>query len=140
MSTPQTPDSKAQTSITAGDEAFGKNSFDSARTNYDAALTTLAKAYGYLSPTLVPVLEKLVETMYQRGAQSSSDSRKEICKFLKMLLAIKQREHGIRSPELIPVLEKLVIFYDFDGAHMLAVEVLQRIDDIKATLDVGQAG
>ena len=33
-----------------------------------------------------------------------------------------------------------VIGGELDGAHMLAVEVLQRIDDIKGSLEVGQAG
>jgi len=141
MSTTQTPDAKAAALITTGDEALAKNSFDSAKTSYDSAYTTLAKAYGYLSPTLVPALEKLVEAIYQKGAQGSSDTRKEICRYLKMILAIKQRQFGVRSKELIPSLEALVIFYDFDGAHMLAVEVLQRIDDINAAnLEAGQEG
>ncbi|MDZ4837437.1 MAG: hypothetical protein SGJ27_26930 [Candidatus Melainabacteria bacterium] len=138
--TNQTPEAKAQASIAAGDELFGKNKFDNARKSYDEALTTLGGAHGWLSPTLVDVLGKLVESIYQKGAQNSTDSRKDIGKYLKMLLTIKQRQHGIRSAEVIPVLEQLVIFYDFDGAHMLAVEVLQRIDDIKGSLEVGQAG
>jgi hypothetical protein len=133
------PEAKAAASITAGDENFAKNKFDQAKKNYEEAVSALGGAYGWLSPTMAPALEKLVEAIYQKGAQNSVESRKDLGKYLKMLLTIKQREHGIRSAEVIPVLEKLVIFYDFDGAHMLAVEVLQRIDDIRGVLEVGQS-
>lgn len=138
--TPQTPEAKAQASIATGDELFGKNKYDDAKKSYESALSTLGAAHGWLSPLLVEALEKVVEAIYQKGAHNSTDPRKDLGKYLKILLTIKQREHGIRSAEVIPVLEKLVIFYDFDGAHMLAVEVLQRIDDIKGSLEVGQAG
>lgn len=139
MATTQTPATKAQASIATGDDQFAKNKFDDARKSYEEALKTLGNANGWLSPTLAEALEKVVEAIYQKGAQNSTEARKDLGKYLKMLLAIKQREHGIRSAEVVPVLEKLVVFYDFDGAHMLAVEVLQRIDDIKGSLDVGQA-
>ncbi len=136
----QTPAAKAEASIATGDKQFGDQEFDAARKSYESAINTLGGANGWLSPTLIVPLEKAIEAIYQKGAHNSVDSRKDLSKWLKLLLTIKQREHGIRSAEVVPVLEKLVIFYDFDGAHMLAVEVLQRIDDIKGSLEVGQAG
>lgn len=138
--TAQTPEAKAEASITTGDEHFGKNKFENAKKSYEEAIQTLGAANGFLHASLIVPLEKVIEAIYQKGAQNSTDARKDLGKYLKMLLTIKQREHGVRSAEIIPVLEKLVIFYDFDGAHMLAVEVLQRIDDIKGNLEVGQAG
>jgi hypothetical protein len=138
MSTAQTPEQKAQSFITTGDEAFAANKFDNAKSAYDSAYSAITGAYGHVSPLLLPILDKLVAALYARTTPTSTSNLKEIGKFLKMSLAITQQQHGVRSAQLIPILEKLVVFYDFDGAHMLAVEVLQRIDDIKANLEVGQ--
>lgn len=137
QTTPTAAD-KAAKSIATGDEQMGKNKFDAAKKAYEEALTALMAEVGHLHPSLAPVLEKTVEAIYQLGAESGDTNRKLIGRYLKMLLTIKQREVGPRGAELIPVLEKLVVFYDFDGAHMLAIEVLQRIDDINANLEVGQ--
>lgn len=136
--TTQSTEEKAKTSIASGDEAFAAGKFDNAKSAYEQAYQTLHGAYGYNNPILVPVLRKLVAVHYSKNAQGSSSAMKEMGKYLKIELAILQHAHGVRSAELIPTLEQLVIFYDFDGAHMLAVEVLQRIDDIKANLEVGQ--
>lgn len=138
MSNAQTPDAKAQENIKSGDDAFAAKKFDNAKSAYNNAYQALYQAHGYASPLLVPVLYKLVDTYYSLNSAGSTSNKTEMCKWLKMALVILQREHGVRSPELIPALEKLVTFYDFDGAHMLATEVLQRIDDIKANLDGGQ--
>lgn len=136
--TAQSVDEKAQASITSGDASFAAGKFDNAKSSYEQAYQALHGAYGFNHLALVPVLRKLVAVHYSKNAQNSSSALKEMGKYLKQELAILQHAHGVRSAELIPTLEQLVIFYDFDGAHMLAVEVLQRIDDIKANLEVGQ--
>ena len=118
--------------VTKGDEYAGKRDFSSAYSSYSNAFSNACKAYGSVAPELLPIIEKLVESAFQHNAAESDSVRKNVGKWLKIALTINQRQHGVSSPALIPSLEKLVVFYDFDGAHMLAIEVLQRIDDIKA--------
>jgi hypothetical protein len=118
--------------ITKGDEYAGKREFSSAYSSYTNAYNSAGKLYGSVAPELLPIIEKLVEVAFQNNAAESDSTRKNMGKWLKTALTINQRQHGVASPALIPALEKLVVFYDFDGAHMLAIEVLQRIDDIKA--------
>jgi hypothetical protein len=136
--TTQSIEEKANASIVSGDQSFAAGKFDNAKSAYEQAYQALHGAYGFNNPVLVPVLRKLVAVHYSKNAQGSTNSMKEMGRYLKIELAILQHAHGVRSAELIPTLEQLVIFYDFDGAHMLAAEVLQRIDDIKANLEVGQ--
>lgn len=118
--------------VAKGDEYAGKREFSNAYSSYSNAYTSACKVYGSVAPELLPIIEKLVEAAFQNNAAESDTTRKNVGKWLKIALTIIQRQHGVSSPALIPALEKLVVFYDFDGAHMLAIEVLQRIDDIKA--------
>lgn len=134
MSNQTIPQAVQQTEsyLTRGDDALAKNDFGNAYSSYNSAYTSAAKHYGYVAPELLPIIEKCVDAAYQYNAAGTEQYRKNIGMWLKTALTIHQRKHGVRSMELIPALERLVEFYDFDGAHMLAIEVLQRIDDIRA--------
>lgn len=118
--------------VQQGDESMASGKFENARSSYSSAYEAANAAYGFLGVELLPILEKLIEATYQ--ANNQDWYKKQLVGHLRTILAIKQRQHGIASAELLPVLTQLVIFYDYDGAHMLAIEVKQRIDDIKAEL------
>lgn len=118
--------------ISTGDDQLAKREFSAAYSSYNNGYTNAAKYYGSVAPELLPIITKCVEAAYQNNAANTDSVRKNIAIWLKTALTIHQRQHGVRSMQLIPTLERLVEFYDFDGAHMLAIEVLQRIDDIKA--------
>lgn len=126
------PTLQHEKNIAAGDDYLARKDFANAYSSFSNAFTAAGKHFGFVAPELLPIIEKCVEAAYQHNAAGSDSVRKNISIWLKTALTIHQRQHGVRSKELIPALERLVQFYDFDGAHMLAIEVLQRIDDIKA--------
>jgi|AGTN01.1.fsa_nt_gi hypothetical protein len=133
MSTQANPQAQQiESQLTRGDEALAKKNFSDAYSIYSGAFTAAGKHFGFVAPELIAIIDKCVEAAYQHNAAGTESIRKNIGMWLKTALTIHQRQHGVRSIQLIPTLERLVEFYDFDGAHMLAIEVLQRIDDIKA--------
>jgi hypothetical protein len=115
-----------------GDGQFQDGQFYYATSTYLEALGAQIEVNsGQIGSADKPLMEKLFEASFA----TSFTYEKHMAYCLKMartLLYIAEREHGIDSPELIQPLERLVMLYDLDGAHMLAIEVKQRIDDIKA--------
>lgn len=116
--------------IAQGDLAVTEKRHVDAEKWYSSAYTLLSKAHGYLDVAMLAVLQKLAAASLSAYGFSNDRYTKQALNCLRLHLAISEREHGLDSPELIPVLTDLVQVYDFDGAHMLAIEVKQRIDDI----------
>lgn len=121
-------DSHVQTLIAQGDKAFDDRRFGEAHNLFESAYNAAVTLYGYLQPELLPILEKWVASSLH--AHNQEWQLKAVIKNLRTWLAIAEYKFGLNAPELVPVLTRLVQFYDYDGAHMLAIEVKQRIDDI----------
>lgn len=121
-------DSQVKRYLQAADQQAASNQFQEAWSSYQSAYNEAVKLYGYLHPELLPILKKLVEAHLR--ANNQEYYLKDLVKHMRSILVILERMHGLDSPELIPALEQLAIFYDYDGAHMLAIEVKQRRDDI----------
>lgn len=118
--------------IAIGDQQFQSGQFYQAASKYSEALTAQIQLNGgKISSADKPLMEKIFEANFA-GSFSYAQLLATSLKMARTLLFITEREHGIDSPELIQPLERLVMLYDLDGAHMLAIEVKQRIDDIKA--------
>lgn len=119
---------RIQSLINQGDTALQSGRFQDAYTAYSNAQNEAELLYGHLQPELYPILEKFVRATLR--ANNQEWYLKSVVKALRAMLYIAERKYGLNAPELIPVLTELVQFYDYDGAHMLAIEVKQRIDDI----------
>ena len=115
-----------------GDHQFQTGQFYYAANKYVEALNAQIQVNGgQIGTADKPLMEKVFEASF--AASFSYQAQMANClKMARTLLYIAERENGIDSPELIQPLERLVMLYDLDGAHMLAIEVKQRIDDIKA--------
>jgi hypothetical protein len=117
--------------IAKGDQNFAAGQLREAYSSFNAAFDLAVVLHGSaLAPALLPILERTFEVCI--AASNEDWYMKRAARMLRSILYLTEKEHGIDSPKLIPVLERLVMFYDLDGAHMLAIEVKQRIDDIVA--------
>jgi len=118
--------------VTGGDKLFADGQFYQAANKYQEAFTAQIQLNGgKVGTSDKPLMEKIFDAN-MAGSFSYAQLMANCLKMARTLLFLAEREHGIDSPELIQPLERLVMLYDLDGAHMLAIEVKQRIDDIKA--------
>lgn len=118
--------------IANGDQQFQAGQFYQAASKYWEAFNAQIQLNGgKISVADKPLMEKAFEANFS-GSFNYPQLMATCLKVARTLLYIAEREHGIDSAELIQPLERLVMLYDLDGAHMLAIEVKQRIDDIKA--------
>jgi len=125
----QKDDSSYRSHVEQGDKYFAEGSWSNAYSSYNSAYQAAAKVHGFNDPALAPLMEKFIAATLKYS--DHEHYLKPVPKMLRALLYFKEQEFGLDSVELVPYLERLVMFYDLDGAHMLAIEVKQRIDDIK---------
>jgi hypothetical protein len=114
------------------DKAFNENRHVDAEKWYANVFRLATKKYGFMHVDMLPIYQRWATTSL--NTSDADNYRKQAVKCMRAMLAITEREHGLDAPELVPILTQLVQFYDLDGAHMLAIEVKQRIDDLNDRL------
>ena len=118
--------------VASGDKMFEDGQFYQAAAKYqEAFVVQIQLNNGKVGSSDKPLMEKIFDAN-MAGSFTYPQLMANCLKMARTILFLAEREHGIDSPELIQPLERLVMLYDLDGAHMLAIEVKQRIDDIRA--------
>jgi hypothetical protein len=115
--------------VTEGDTKMGERDFEGAEEQYDEALTAANSLYGTTDPRILPILVKLGEAQLQNAPDS--DHFEALTRTWQRALAVTSLKHGPQSPELIPIIQKLMAVYDLQGAHIVSIELLQRLQALE---------
>ena len=116
-------------SVTEGDTKMGERDFEGAEESYDEALTAANTLYGTTDPRILPILVKLGDAQLQFAPDS--DHFEDLTRTWQRALAVTSLKHGPQSPELIPIIKKLMAVYDLQGAHIVSIELLQRLQALE---------
>lgn len=112
-------------SVAEGDEKVASRDWEGAEESFEEALTAANTLYGTTDPRILPILTRLGEAQLQHAPDS--DYFEDLTRTWQRALAVASLKHGPQSPELIPIITKLVAVYDLQGAHIVGIELLQRL-------------
>lgn len=116
-------------SIAAGDEKVTSRDWEGAEESFKEALEAANALYGTTDPRLLPILTRLGEAQLQHAPDS--DYFQDLTRTWQRALACASLKHGPQSPELIAIITKLIAIYDLQGAHIVGIELLQRLQALE---------
>lgn len=116
-------------SVEAGDEHVAAREWEDAESSFKEALEAAYSLYGTTDPRILPILTRLGEAQLQYAPDS--DYFEDLTRTWQRALAVASLKHGPASPELIPIIGKLVAVYDLQGAHIVGIELLARLQTLE---------
>jgi|AGTN01.1.fsa_nt_gi hypothetical protein len=120
-------------SVAEGDEKVAAREWGDAESSFKEALAAANSLYGTTDPRILPILVRLGDAQLQTAP--SSDYFEDLTRTWQRVLAVTSFKHGPQSPELIPVIKKLIGVYDLQGAHIVGIELLQRLQALEELKD-----